>query len=177
MTHYANEKEMYEPVRLWLDRFLKDKFRRSEVKTFVVATSSLVATIRKENIPIRFAKHWQTWDVYVDVVGFVIQKSKVEIALVECKNANMTLGHLSQLLGYSIVVNPMISFLLSPIGMSDSLRLLLVNQQRTDVLIYGREKGQYGRGIIIAKWDSDSETVDWATVIMSSSSLFAASRA
>src|SRR4030042_18545 len=84
---------------------------------------------------------------------------------IDSKNNSITLRDLSQLIGYSRVANPKYSFLLSPQGISDSLKTLLLTYNRLDVLNYGFKEGKISDSIIIAKWNADANNIDFDTII------------
>lgn len=75
------------------------------------------------------------------------------MAFVECKNTKLTLAHLSQLLGYSRIAQPLYSFLISTIGFSPKLASLLQEYRRHDVLEYHWEAGRIPRQVVVAQWD------------------------
>ena len=83
----------------------------------------------------------------------------------ECKNTNLTLAHLSQILGYSRVTRPLYSFLISPTGPSQALKSLLLDYQRRDILEYHWPKGKRPRKIIVAQWDMPTKTPNRHTMI------------
>ena len=96
---------------------------------------------RRPQFPIRtynggsFPEEWRTWNIKVDIVGFVHRANKpTDLVFVECKNIKLTLSHLSQLLGYSRIAHPLYSFLISPAGFSRSLFSLLNEYHRHEVL-------------------------------------------
>lgn len=92
---------------------------------------------------------FNAWDVKVDVTGIVSNDNTGYVALVECKVNQLTLRDVGQLLGYSIVVNPILSILTSPSSPSDPLITLLKDYGRLDVLEYGPERIH----IRITRWD------------------------
>ena len=150
---YKSEKDMYPDVRRWLENFLKDRFQQANVDVRILADtpiSRFLSTYNRGNFP----GEWVTWDIKVDVVGFVHHRNKpTSLAFIECKNTKLTLAHLSQLLGYSRIAQPLYSFLISPIGFSPKLVSLLQEYQRRDVLEYHWEPGKMPRQIIVAEWE------------------------
>jgi hypothetical protein len=112
-----------------------------------------------------FPPEWTTWDIHVDVAGFVIQNGRAELAFVECKLMSLSLMHFSQLLGYSRVAKPLFSFLVSPQGISGSMLSLLETYHRTDILEYVWLRGSVARTICIAKWDAPAKTIDLGSCI------------
>jgi len=144
-----NEEELYEPVRAWLERVLRGRYRRMDVRVFDSHRVKLSKMINESGLQ-RLFPQFNAWDVKVDVTGIISSEKKGYLALVECKVKQLTLRDVGQLLGYSIVVNPILSVLTSPASPSDPLITLLKDYGRLDVLEYGPQK----RHIRIAKWDS-----------------------
>ena len=143
-----NEAELYEPVRAWLETILKDHYKRMNVRVFDSHNLRLSRLITDLGFQSLFPQ-FNAWDVMVDVTGIVSNDKKGYLALVECKTKQLTLRDVGQLLGYSIVVNPILSVLTSPSPPSDPLITLLKDYGRLDVLQYGPSR----RHIRIAKWD------------------------
>ena len=102
---------------------------------------------------------YQTYEINVDVTGIVKRKNPC-LVFVECKLTVLTLHDLSQLLGYSQVAKPIYSILISPVGMSKALTLLLKVYRRYDVLEYAENSR-----LKIGAWDAVRKTVDPATII------------
>ena len=156
---------MYPDVCKWFKQFLYDRFRSSDIEVYDLSRISLSRFIIKHNI-IGLPNEWVTWDIMVDVVGFIRHSNiSTSLAFVECKNVLLNLSHLSQLLGYSRIASPVFSFLLSPIGISSSLNSLLREYRRTDVLEYYWEKGKYPRRLIVAKWDVNAHNINRDNII------------
>ncbi len=83
--------------------------------------------------------------------------------IVECKTGKLTLQHLSQLIGYSKIINPICSILLSSSGLSASLNNLL-DCPTDNLLSYGTDNQNQ---ISIAKWNLSSKKLDLASCIPS----------
>lgn len=86
-----------------------------------------------------FPPEWVTYDLHVDVTGFILSKEHAQLVFVECKLPVLTLAHLSQLLGYSRIALPLFSFLISPAGCSDSVISLIKTYARGDVSLGKRQ--------------------------------------
>jgi len=110
-----------------------------------IALSRLITTLSLQNLFPQFS----AWDIKVDVTAVISNKEVGHMALVECKTTPLTLRDVGQLLGYSIVVNPILSVLVSPSPPTDPLITLLRDYGRLDVLQYGPNR----RYIRIARWD------------------------
>lgn len=150
---YKSEKDMYPDVCQWLEAFLNDRFRQAEVDVYSLPhtpISRFLSTYDRGSFP----GEWVTWNIKVDVVGFVHHPNRsTDLVFVECKKNRLTLADLSQLLGYSRIARPLYSFLISPLGFSQSLASLLQEYRRHDVLVYHSEAGKLPRQLIIAEWE------------------------
>ncbi len=155
----------YPDVCNWLEEFLKGHFRQAEIDVHILSNtpiSRFLSTYDSGNFP----GEWVTWNIKVDVVGFVHRSNKpTTIAFVECKNTKLTLAHLSQLLGYSRIAQPLYSFLISPLGFSRTLVSLLQEYRRHDVLEYHWEAGRIPRKVVIAQWEASKSNLNRHTMI------------
>lgn len=162
---YNTEADMYPDVCYWLEDFLKQRFRRADIDVHVLAhtpISRFLSTYNRGSFP----GDWVTWNIKVDVVGFVHHANReTETVFVECKNTKLTLAHLSQLLGYSRIAHPLYAFLISPAGFSQSLAALLQTYRRYDVLAYYWESGKMARQMIVAEWDRRTGDLNRHTMI------------
>lgn len=162
---YEIEKDMYPNVCKWLKNFLKDRFKNTDVDVCELSQkpiSRFLRTYEKGYFP----NEWVTWNIKVDVVGFVHQPKKPTImAFVECKNTKLTLAHLSLLLGYSRIALPLYSFLISPIGFSQMLVSLLQEYRRHDVLEYHWESARLPRKVVVAQWQPSTTNLNRNTMI------------
>lgn len=162
---YGTESEMYPAVCRWLEGFLSTRYKGATIDVFDTSRKSLARLIQETGFINNLRSEWPSWDIYIDIVGFARTETSTTIALVECKNLALTLSHLSQTIGYSRIVLPAYSVLLSPQGCSDSLRSLLETFGRGDVLQYHSEKGRIASSIAVATWNEPSETIELSTVI------------
>ncbi|MEW5795877.1 MAG: hypothetical protein AB1772_05905 [Candidatus Zixiibacteriota bacterium] len=162
---YSREDQMYPHVSGWLEAFLKDRHRHAEIRVIDASRKSLSRLITDYGFQDRVPAEWVSWDIQVDVVGFVLQKQQMLMAFVECKVGFLTLRDLSQLLGYSRVALPRYSFLVSPEGPSDFLTSLLRTYNRSDVLRYNFPIGQTPWSIAVGRWIGQAKNLDWSSVI------------
>jgi hypothetical protein len=162
---YAKESEMYPDVAAWLQNYLSQRYRRRTVRTHVCATQRLNKVIHALGVQPLLPQEYQTWDVQVDVVGLILSSTHAELVLVECKNKPITLGHLSQMIGYCRVVKPIFGLILSPAGVSPALYKLIQVFGRSDILAYDSPKRRAERRIVLAQWDSGSRSLVPASVI------------
>lgn len=143
-----SEADLYVPVCKWLEERLKARYRKMDVQVFDSHSTRLSRIIGGLGLE-RVFPEFNAWDVKVDVTGVVSDGEVGHIALVECKSGRLTLRDVGQLLGYSVVVDPILAILLSPAPPTDPLVTLLKDYGRLDVLQYGRSR----RHIRITQWD------------------------
>ncbi len=165
MAPFVTEKEMYPQVCEWLKRFLRDRYARSEIYVYDCSRRSLPKLIQETGLISNLAPEWPSWDIQVDIVGFIIDTHATRLAFVECKNVPIKLSHLSQILGYSRVVLPEYALILSPHGVSTSLKSLLITYRRTDVLQYVGSPGRLAKSVVVARWDAQAKCPDPGTMI------------
>ena len=156
---------MYPAVCDWLSKFLTSRHRKTDVVVFDTSRKSLARLIQEKGLHENLPAEWPSWDIYVDVVGFARVADSTTIALVECKLGALTLSDLSQTIGYSRVVLPNYSVLLSPAGCSDSLRSLLSTFGRTDVLNYSMRHGEIAKSIAVAEWNESASCIEMGSTI------------
>ncbi len=164
---YRTEREMYDPVKKWLHRFLGDRFKSAQVQTYDASRKKLSQLIEDEGIYNGLPPDWTTWEIQVDVVGFAFTPKVSYLALVECKNEFLSLEHLAQLLGYARIARPRYAFLISPQGFIGPLVQLLKTYQRLDVLEYTHEPDRASRALVLARWDANA--IDFASIITTDS--------
>jgi len=133
---YKKESYMYEPVRNWWERFLKERHKRSRVSVYDTSKIVLYKFMQDYHLE-AFFPDYLTYEAEVDITGVIITRDKAKLALVECKLMPITLRDVSQILGYSKVIRPLYSLIISPQGLSDPVARLLKSFQRFDVLDYG----------------------------------------
>ena len=156
---YRNEREMYPYVKSWLERILKDRFKKATIAVADTSRKVLSKWLFEQGYH-KYFNEYQTYEIEVDITGIVIRAEKAELIFVECKPRRITLKDISQILGYSKVANPYLSFITSPQGISDSVNLLLNVFRRNDILYYTPE-----RFIIIGRWDEERRELDLSSVI------------
>lgn len=147
------EKILYEPIRLWLEKYLKNKYSEAKVLCLNTSTFFLSRVLENKNL-LREIPLAETFDVKVDITGILFWKKKVELVIVEVKKGKISIMGLAQSLGYSRIINPLESFLISPKGWSSKIDRLIRIYKRKDLLFYSED-----RYIQIAKWNLLSSDV------------------
>lgn len=168
---YTSEKEMYPDIMAWLVSFLAERFSSEKIMVRDGSRTPLKRILQDENLNPTNKPEWLTFDILVDICGFIIQDNKIEFAFLECKNKPISLLDVSQLLGYSKVALPIFSCILSPFGMSADVARLLVTYNRQDILEYRHDKGKQAQSIFIATWSKEQQQIDFGTIIPSGKKL------
>ncbi|RLG16979.1 hypothetical protein DRN63_03515 [Nanoarchaeota archaeon] len=150
---------MYPHVEAWLKNLLKSKFKNKVVRVADTSKKVLSRWLFEQGFH-KYFEDYQTYEIEVDITGVLEGDGEADLVFVECKLGKITLRDLSQLLGYSKVANPLLSFIISPQGVSTSINLLLNVFRRNDLLYYSTS-----RFIIIGKWDEHKRELDFTSII------------
>lgn len=153
------EDDLYEPVRNWLEDFLLENLQASFVKTYIGANESLSKILSREDFGPQI-KDLDFFGFKIDVFGVVKIRQSLRLIIIECKKDSIGLVHLGQLLGYSQIIMPWRSILLSPHGVNSSLNKFITIHKMDHLLRYGQD----GK-ISICKWDIDKRRPDFSRVL------------
>jgi len=156
---YNYEKEMYHDVIIWLNSYLKNKYPKSIVNSYDTSNENLCNFIRRHRLN-KFFPESQTYIIKVDVTGVIKYKEKCLLAFVECKLNSISLKDISQLIGYSKVVNPVLSLIISPSGISTPINMLINIYRRYDILYY-----KDNLKVKIAKWNYSTKDIDISSLL------------
>lgn len=155
------EIELYEPMRIWLQRHLEDKYPGSRVVT-VDSHARTLDIYLEENRVLEYYPQTVGLDIQIDILGIIKKGSNVQLAFIEAKKTQLNLHDLGQLWAYCGLCNPSEAFLLSSVGLG-SLNKILNNLNRTDLLYFG--DGKRIKQMIVGKWDVSSNCVDFKTLV------------
>lgn len=155
------EFELYEPMRLWLQTYLEDKYRETKVITVDAHARNLNVYLEEFGV---LEQYPQTigLDIQIDVLGIVIQSRKTNIVFIEAKKTQLNLHDLGQLWAYCKLCDPLEAFLLSSAGIG-SLNKILNNLERTDLLNFG--DGKRIKQMQVGKWSVSSGSIDYKTLV------------
>ena len=156
---YQSEKEMYQDVIAWLTGYLKRLHPKSEIKAFDTSRINLCEFIRRNKLS-KYFPEFETYVIKVDITAVIKNKDKCTLAFVECKLNSISLKDISQLIGYSKVVRPVFSLILSPAGISSPVNSLMNIYKRYDILTYWKDTK-----VRIAKWNRKTGDIDTATLL------------
>ena len=163
---YVKELDMYEPVRAWLERRLKEEWKQGDIFAYDTHDKRLSDFINENGLHEFVQDHaYSSFDIKVDITGFIRNKSNSGMVFVECKIPQASLRDLGQILGYSRIARPLQSYLISNTGISPYLKSLITVYGRRDVLEYYEERGTQPRMIEIRKWNQATEDLDYSITL------------
>lgn len=153
------EYELYEPMRAWLEQYLKDKYKGYEIITVDASLERLDRVLARYGIVREMANGVE---IQIDVLGIARKKTITKIFFIEAKKTKLTLRDLGQLWAYCKLVDPDEAFLLSSEGLG-SLNKLLNSFHREDLLDFG--DGKRIKKMRVGKWDVRKKTIDFNTLV------------
>lgn len=153
------EYELYEPMRVWLEQYLKDKYKGYEIITADTSLERLDRALARYGIVCEMANGVE---IQIDVLGITRKKGTTKIFFIEAKKTKLTLRDLGQLWAYCKLVDPDEAFLLSSEGLG-SLNKLLNSFHREDLLDFG--DGKRIKKMCVGKWDVKKNTIDFNTLV------------
>lgn len=153
------EEELYEPMRVWLEQYLKDKYKGHEIIAVDTHSERLDRALAKYDIINEMANGV---DIQIDVLGIARKQGKVKLFFIEAKKTKLTLRDLGQLWSYCKLVDPEEAFLLTSSDLG-SLRKLLVSFKREDLLDFG--DGKRIKKMRVGKWDVLKERPDLSSLL------------
>lgn len=153
------ERDLYPDIKNWLDNYLKDKYKGYNVETtFETYKRTLDVVLKKRGIILKEAIGLS---IKIDVIGILKRGNNLRLVFVEVKNKPLSLKDLGQLWGYTQLINPLESFLISSESLG-SLSYILNVLKREDLLQYGTKRERFMR---VAKWDVRRKCIDYDTLI------------
>jgi len=156
---YTSESELYPAVVRWFEKYLKGKHPKAEINAYDTSRQDLSEFLRRHRLH-SFFTEFETYVIKVDITAVIKNKNQYDLAFVECKLNPINLNDISQLLGYSKVVKPRYSFIISPGGISAPVNTLIKIFKRYDILEY-----QKGFKLKIAQWNKVGQEVDISTLL------------
>lgn len=153
------ENELYEPMRCWLEQYLKDNYKGYDIITVDTSQERLDRVLTKYDIVNEMATGV---DIQIDVLGIARKKNIVKLFFIEAKKTKLTLRDLGQLWAYCKLVDPEEAFLFSSAGLG-SLNKLINSFRREDLLDFGNNKKI--KKMKIAFWDVTKNTVDLTSMV------------
>ena len=153
------EENLYPDIEEWLKVYLTEKYPANQViTTYKTARQNLDVCLRGLGIDIKEAIGLS---IKVDIVGILKRGQKVRLVFVEVKDSPLTLKDLGQLWGYTQLLNPVESFLISSKGLGALERIFKI-YKREDLLKYGPGQGSMMK---VCRWNTGSKSVDYGSLI------------
>lgn len=153
------EEELYEPMRVWLEQYVRDKYKRCDVISVDSHAERLDRVLAKYGVIKEMANGV---DIQIDVLAIAKKNNDVKLFFIEAKKTRLTLRDLGQLWAYCKLVDPDEAFLFSSAGLG-SLNKLLNAYRREDLLDFG--DGKKIKKMRVGKWDVTKNTVDYNSVV------------
>lgn len=154
-----SEFELYEPMRLWLQTYLEDRYKGFEIITVDSHGERLDRVLHKYGIINDLATGI---GIKIDVLGIAKKNYVVKLFFVEAKKNSLNLHDLGQVLIYCKLIDPEEAFLMSSADLG-SLDKLLNIFQRNDLLIFGNEKKI--KKMKVAVWNLSTNAPEFSTMI------------
>ena len=161
VSNVKKEFELYEPMRIWFQKYLEEKYNGWKVIT-IDSYSRTLDLYLEENEVINNYPETIGLDIQIDVLGILKKNNKTKIAFIEAKKTQLNLHDLGQLWAYCKLCDPTEAFLLSSAGLG-SLNKILKNLSRTELLNFGDNKTI--KQMQVGKWDLNTNSIDFKTLI------------
>jgi len=153
------EEQLYPEIQKWLEQYLSDKYCGYKITTtYDTSRRYLDVVLKEQGIN---CKESVGLNIKVDIVGILKRGDNYKLVFVEVKDKDLNLKDLGQLWGYTQLINPMESYLISSTGLG-TLSPLFNVLNREDLLRYGINEDNFMR---VAKWDSDRKSIDYSTIV------------
>lgn len=153
------EEDLYEPMRIWLEQYVRDKYKKYEVISIDAHAERLDRVLAKYNIVKEMANGV---DIQIDVLAIAKKDKDIKLFFIEAKKTKLTLRDLGQLWAYCKLVDPDEAFLLSSADLG-SLNKLLNAFRREDLLDFG--DGKKIKKMRVGKWDITKNALDYNTLV------------
>ena len=153
------EEDLYEPMRIWLERYVRDKYKKYDVIAIDAHAQRIDRVLAQFNIVNEMANGV---DIQIDVLGIAKKGKEVKLFFIEAKKTKLTLRDLGQLWAYCKLVDPDEAFLLSSDNLG-SLNKLLNAFRRDDLLNFG--DGRKIKKMRVGKWDVIKNTLDYNSLV------------
>ena len=158
-NNVKNELELYEPMRLWLQEYLENKYKNAEIITVDSHSERLDRVLNKLGIVNDTATGI---DIQIDILGIVKKKNTVSLFFIEAKKTSLALKDLGQLWAYCKLIDPEEAFLLTSADLG-SLNKIMNVFKREDLLDFGDNKRI--KKMQIAVWNLSTNSPDMSTMI------------
>ena len=153
------EEDLYPDIENWLNRYLREKYKGYRIET-THRTARLNLDVYLKNIGV-CVNDAIGLAIKIDIAGILKRANLIKLVFIEVKDQPLTLKDLGQLWGYSQLIDPVESFLISSKGLGGLEHLLKV-LKREDLLFYGTKREKMMR---VCKWDERGKSIDYSTLV------------
>lgn len=160
-NNVKKEIELYEPMRLWLQKYLEEKYGGWKIKTIDSHAKTLDSFLEENGVILHYPQSVGL-DIQIDVLGILEKGLKTNIVFIEAKKTSLNLHDLGQLWAYCKLCDPIEAFLLSSKDIG-SLNKILNNLNRTDLLEFG--DGKTIKNMQVGRWDITKKSIDYKTLV------------
>lgn len=161
VNNVKKEFELYEPMRVWLQKYLEEKYKGWKITTIDSHARTLDSFLEEKNV-ISYYPQSVGLDIQIDVLGILEKRLKTNIVFIEAKKTALNLHDLGQLWAYCKLCDPLEAFLLSSKDLG-SLNKIFNNLNRTDLLEFG--DGKIIKKMQVGKWDITKNSIDYQTLV------------
>lgn len=154
-----SEFDLYEPMRIWLQRYLEDKYKGYEIITVDSHSERLDRMLTKLDIKDDFATGM---NIQIDILGIARKNDIIKLIFIEAKKTDLTLRDLGQLWSYCKLVNPEEAFLMTSAELG-SLNKLLNTFKREDLLDFG--DGKHIKKMRVVLWNLSTNAPELMSMI------------
>ena len=158
VSNIKKESELYEPMRVWLQKYLEGKYNGWKITTIDSHARTLDSFLEENGVSANYPQSVGL-DIQIDVLGILEKRLKTNIIFIEAKKTALNIHDLGQLWAYCKLCDPLEAFLLS----SKDLNKIFNNLNRTDLLEFG--DGKTIKRMRIGKWDITRNSINYNTLI------------
>lgn len=154
------EFDLYPPMCIWLENYLKDKYKQGEVIVVDAHSERFDKVLQRFGIVNDLATGV---DIQIDVLGIVTNiRGGYKLFFIEAKKTKLTLRDLGQLWAYCKLIDPEEAFLLTSANLG-SLNKLFNVFHREDLLDFG--DGKTIKKMKVGIWNTNTNSPDSASLI------------
>lgn len=161
VSNIKKESELYEPMRVWLQKYLEGKYNGWKITTIDSHARTLDSFLEENGVIANYPQSVGL-DIQIDVLGILEKRLKTNIIFIEAKKTALNIHDLGQLWAYCKLCDPLEAFLLSSKDLG-SLNKIFNNLNRTDLLEFG--DGKTIKRMRIGKWDITRNSINYNTLI------------
>lgn len=153
------EEKLYPEISEWLLEYLGHKYKGHSIETtYETSRRNLDVVLKSKNIE---CKEAIGLNIKVDIIGILKRGNNIKLVFVEVKDGELTLKDLGQLWGYTQLIDPIESFLISSKGLG-RLSYLFNVLKREDLLKFGTTTNKFMQ---LAKWDKRRKCIDYSSLL------------